>query len=139
MRVITGGMEKCPIPNVCTESACYEAYFGKNIDVEAENLNEACRCAMARADDDFCKWKDTLVSSPHWVESFDYDPDVVPEECGAAAIRCGGAVVIAYRLREALRSLVSACERDRGALGAIDSDLEFAKTVLKEVPERIGD
>jgi hypothetical protein len=120
-------------------SLCYEACFGKSIDVEAENLNEACRFAMAHADDDFYEWKDTLVSSSHWVESVNYDPSVVPEECSAAAIRCGGAVVIAYRLREALRLLVCACEQNRGTLNANDSHLEFAKTVLREVPDRIGD
>jgi hypothetical protein len=119
-------------------SLCYEAYFGKTIEVEADNLLEACHFAMAHADDD-SKWKDTLDSSTHWIDCVNCGAEVVPEEFSAAAIRCGGAVLIAYRLREALRSLIEACGRDASTLTAIGSDIARAKAVLMKVPDRIGD
>jgi hypothetical protein len=116
----------------------YEAYFGKTMEVEADNLMEACHYAMKFADD-YCDWEDTLVCSTHWIESVDRDVGAVPVECSAAAIRCGGAVLVAYRLQEALRSLVAACEREPKALRALRIDVERAKTVLMGVPDRIGD
>ena len=115
---------------------CYEAYFGKVMEVTAESLLDACKFAMESADDE-CNWKDTLASSTHWIECVDYDSDLVPEECSAAAIRCGGAVLIANRLRDVLRLLVQACEANQGILDALASDVERAKTLLRTLPERI--
>ena len=118
---------------------CYEAYFGKAMEITtADNLAEACEIAMRSADDER-NWKDTLVSSSHWIECIDYGKYPVPEEFSAAAIRSGGAVLIAYRLRDALATLIQACERDRGTLNAIGSDVEQAKADLAEIPDRIGD
>jgi hypothetical protein len=115
---------------------CYEAYFGKAMEVTAESLSDACEIAMECADDE-CNWKDTLVSSTHWIECIDYDPGLVPEECSAAAIRCGGAVLVANRLRDVLRSLVQACEGNQGIPDAVASELKRAKTVLATLPDRI--
>ena len=117
---------------------CYEAYFGKAMEVTADTLSEACEYAMESADD-HRNWKDTLESSPHWIEFVDYGKYPVPEEFSGGAIRCGGAVLIASRLRDALRSLVEACERDRGEVSVIGDDIKRAKAVLATVPERIGD
>jgi hypothetical protein len=117
---------------------CYEAYFGKAMEVTADSLSEACAYAMESADD-HCNWKDTLESSPHWIEFVDYGKYPVPEEFSGAATRCGGAVLIASRLRDSLRSLVEACERARGGESVIRSDIERAKAVLAKVPDRIGD
>ena len=114
----------------------YEAYFSKSVEVIADRLPEACQIAMERADDD-CDWEDTLVSSTHWIERIDDGVYSVPEECSAAAIRCGGAVLIANRLRSALVSLVQACEDQPGVVAAIFGELEHAKAVLQTVPTRI--
>lgn len=110
---------------------CYEAYFSKIIEVEAENLSEACEFAMAHADDG-ADWKDTLASSSHWVESVDHAMDRVPDEYSAEAIRCGGAELVARRLHEALAALVCACERDPKTRSLIGSDVERARAVLTE-------
>jgi hypothetical protein len=110
---------------------CYEAYFSKIMEVSAENLSKACEFAMQHADDG-PEWKDTLASSSHWIESVDHAMDLVPDEYSAEAIRCGGAELSAYRLREALRSLVRASEQDLKASSAIRSDVEQAKAVLSE-------
>jgi hypothetical protein len=115
-----------------------EAYFCKAMDVTDDNLRKACEFAMVHADDD-SSWQDTLISSTHWIESVDHHADLVPEECSAAAIRCGGAVLTVYRLREALRLLVQACEGNYGTLGSIARDIERAKRVLAEIPDRVGD
>jgi hypothetical protein len=117
---------------------CYDAYFDKTMEVTADTLSEACEFAMETADDD-CNWKDTLMSSTHWIECVDHGKHPVPEEFSAAAIRSGGAVLIAYSLRDALRSLIEACDQESRTLGAIGSDIERAKAVLAEVPARIGD
>ena len=117
---------------------CYEGYFCKRMEVEGENLSEACRFAMAHADED-STWTDTLECSTHWIEYVDDGTQTVPEECSAAAIRCGGAVLVAYRLREVLKSLLEACERDPSTVAAVGSDVARAKAVLMEVPDRIGD
>jgi len=114
----------------------HEAYFSKSVEVVADRLPEACQLAMERADGE-CDWEDTLLSSTHWIESIDEEIHSVPEECSAAAIRCGGAVLIANRLRSALVSLVRACENKPGVAAAIYGDLERANAVLKTVPSRI--
>ena len=114
----------------------HEAYFSKSVEVVADRLSDACQIAIERADD-ICDWEDTLVSSTHWIESIDDGVHSVPEECSAAAIRCGGAVQIANRLRSALVSLIQACEDKPGVVAAISSDLEQAKAVLQRVPARI--
>jgi hypothetical protein len=115
---------------------CYEAYFGKAMEVGADSLSEACKIAMECADDDGC-WKDTLISSTHWIECVNYNADLVPEEFSAAAIRCGGAVLIANRLRDVLRSLVQACDQNQGLSKAVAIDVERARIVLATLPDRI--
>jgi hypothetical protein len=116
---------------------CYDALYVGTMQVTANTLLDACQLAMAYADDD-CKWKDTFESSPHWIESIDGDPALVPEECSEAAIRAGGAVLIADRLREALKALIYACEQDHWAVKELGADVERAKAVLGAVPERIS-
>ena len=115
---------------------CYQRCFGKAMEVGADSLLDACKIAMERADDDGC-WKDTLVSSTHWIECVDYNADLVPEEFSASAIRCGGAVLIANRLRDVLRSLVQACDQNQGLSKAVASDVERARVVLATLPHRI--
>jgi hypothetical protein len=117
-------------------SLWYEGYFGKSMDVEAASLLEACRFAMERADDDGC-WTDTLCSSSHWIACVDDGAVPVPEDFSAAAIRCGGAVLIANRLRDTLFSLVQACETNRGSREEIDSHIERARALLQALPDRI--
>lgn len=114
----------------------HEAYFSKNVEVVADRLSEACQIAMECADDG-CDWEDTLLSSTHWIESIDKGVHSVPEECSAAALRCGGAVMIANRLRSALASLVQTCEDKPGVVAAISGDLEETKAVLQTFPARI--
>lgn len=115
---------------------CYEAYFGKAMDVEADNVLEACQIAMESADDD-AGWKDTLVSSTHWIECIDYGAKLVPEEFSAAAIRCGGAVLMANSLRDMLLSLLHACDRHPDLRKAVAVDIERAWALLKMLPDRI--
>ena len=114
----------------------HEAYFSKSVEVVADGLPEACHFAMEHADDE-CDWEDRAFSSTHWIESIDEGTHSVPEECSAAAIRCGGAVLIANQLRSALVSLARACENKPGVAAAIHGDLERAKAVLRTIPSRI--
>src|SRR5690606_1741361 len=113
-----GGRSMSKKGRTYTIDLCYEAYFAKAMKVTAETLSEACALAMETADDDESEggWTDTLLSSTHWVECVDHGEHSVPQQFSAAAIRNGGAVLIAYRLRDTLGALIEAYDQEAGTL-----------------------
>lgn len=114
----------------------YDALYCKTMEVTAATSSEACRFAIEHADDDD-NWQDTCLSSSHWIANVDNDSDSVPEEFTEPAVRAGGAIIIAHRLRDALKSLVDVCEKDPRTRTAVGHQIASAKAVLETTPERI--
>ncbi|HEX6144166.1 MAG TPA: hypothetical protein VFZ01_15725, partial [Geminicoccaceae bacterium] len=108
------------------------------MEVMASNVRDACELAMAHADDEE-NWRDTLISSTHWIENVDDQAGLVPIEHSAAAIRAGGAILLAQKLRHALASLVVAYEAVVRTGTHNDQALMQSKELLRSIPDVIGD